>query len=265
MNRIKQAFNKLIFCRKITADLSSCIKLLWFTKKYKWNKNNLENISADAVHKYNIRFDKKKFDLYLRTYSGDIDIFYEIFLNEVYKTASLSSATLIVDLGANIGLASLYFTNKCTGAKIIAVEPDPGNANILRMNLAKQISENKAVVVEAAIADKEQQLFLYSPALKYNAAITEEETNDKQKIVVKGLKINTLIRENNITNIDLLKVDIEGGETDLFSGDTSWLHIVTEIIMEIHSAVAKEKSFSVLLHNGFGLQHQNDKIYYWKK
>jgi hypothetical protein len=51
---------------------------------------------------------------------------------------------------------------------------------------------------------------------------------------VRGITIGTLLREQDLSRIDLLKVDIEGAERELFEGDTGWLAVTRTVLIELH-------------------------------
>src|SRR5690349_22538922 len=64
-------------------------------------------------------------DLYIRNHTSDVQAFEQIFLAEDYNFALTNvSPRLIVDAGANVGYASIYFANKFPNATILAVEPE---------------------------------------------------------------------------------------------------------------------------------------------
>ena len=60
--------------------------------------------------------------------SSDLSVFWQIFVNREYAVLNdVHSTRLIIDLGANVGISSAYLLNQFPSAKVIAVEPDPGN------------------------------------------------------------------------------------------------------------------------------------------
>src|ERR1051326_8504661 len=65
--------------------------------------------------------------LYLRTGTSDLPVFRQIFIDEEYNFQIPFQPSVIFDLGANVGFASIYFANKFPNARIIAVEPEISN------------------------------------------------------------------------------------------------------------------------------------------
>ena len=107
--RIREAGRKLVFCYTVTKNLSSFIKLIWFTKLYRLRKK------SSKYKKFRNKFfsislaNPRGRKIFLRIYAGDIDIFYEIFLTRVYELPATWDKRVIIDAGANVGLTTLYF------------------------------------------------------------------------------------------------------------------------------------------------------------
>ncbi|MBC8034387.1 MAG: FkbM family methyltransferase, partial [Chitinophagaceae bacterium] len=188
--------------------------------------------------------------LYLRTLSGDLDIFYELFWKRAYNYPGLicDTAAVIIDLGAHVGISGLFFLNKCADAVIYAVEPAPANFSLLCKNHAKAIAAGKIRPLQAAINDKDGYLGLKNSLFSYNNKTIAAVDNEPQ---VKAISLNTLVREYGITRVDILKIDIEGAESPLFSGSLDWLPLVRQIIMELHSVEDEVLCLNVLTRNGF--------------
>ena len=152
----------------------------------------------------------------LRTFAGDIEIFYEIFWKKIYEHPVLKEHEIntIADLGANIGMSSLYFSQQFPTAMIYAVEPDPSNFDMLTANLSEEILQSSHVPVRAAIYSADGMVNLKQNAKAYNTGIAEGDTG----IAVRAVTLDTFIREMMITGIDLLKIDVEGSELDVLKG-----------------------------------------------
>jgi len=74
-----------------------------------------------------------KFPLDLRVPSSDIKSYRQVFLKQQYGFSYKGQPQVIVDAGANIGLVSILFANKYPNAKIIAIEPENSNFEMLKM------------------------------------------------------------------------------------------------------------------------------------
>ncbi len=112
VTKITTAFSKLLFCFRVSANIITLIKLLYNTKKLRWYKENkAAPRNIEAVTAYDFKINGEKLIIFLRTYQGDIDIFYEIFWRKIYELPQghILQCKTIADIGANIGMAALYF------------------------------------------------------------------------------------------------------------------------------------------------------------
>ena len=250
IQRLRQAINKVSFCYTISADLNTFFSLLVNTKKSK--KKVVAHKDGDDPVPYNFKITEQSKKISLRTYSGDIAMFYEIFWQKIYGVATEINITpqVIVDAGANIGMTSLFFSKYFPKATIYAIEPDADNFEILTENLSEEIHKGNLIPLKAAIADTDAEVFIEKRNYAYNSKVSEtEETGNK----VKAYSPHTLLREMMITQIDILKIDIEGMEEKIFSSETDWLKIVQLIIMECHSHSIEQLCRAKLVEYGFVL------------
>lgn len=87
-----------------------------------------------------------------RSNRGDIQGIREVFLEEAYRLPPWFRPRAIIDLGANIGLTSLWYADRYPVAHVVAVEPVPENAALLRSNLS--VNSVPSTVVEAAVGPR---------------------------------------------------------------------------------------------------------------
>lgn len=247
---------KILFVRSITAGLPSFARLIWNSKKLRWSKTGFIKASFSSKHTC-IQLNQlhKKRALFLRTYEGDIDIFFEIFWKKIYELPQLDSANIktIVDLGANIGLSALYFLSSYPNAGIICVEPEPSNFKLLSQNLSSEITNAKVQVLEAAVMGEDGMASFKTEAVKYNSKVIPGE-GEKNTAAISML---TLIKRFDINHIDLLKVDVEAAEKYIFSADCDWLNIVDNIIIELHSAEDYDICMHAFAHHHFMVEQLN--------
>lgn len=171
----------------------------------------------------------------LRPGTSDYKVFREIFLFRDYDF-ELQPPGVIVDAGANVGFTSVFFANKYPEAKIIAIEPDEGNFEMLVKNTEKydQVKGLKAALVSS------QQKFSVSRESKeeWSYQVVPDQSGS-----VDGITIESILLSEEIDRINLLKIDIEGWEADLFSKNTeSWLPKVDAIVIELHDWINPECS-----------------------
>jgi FkbM family methyltransferase len=191
-----------------------------------------------------ILFDRKtkKFILFkIRNFYDYITI-REIFLLECYSFKGLkkedeiydyyqnilskSKKPLILDLGANIGASSTYFSFTYLGSKIISLEPDVSNYESLKINVPESI-----VHFNKAIACEEKNLKLNNSTADPRAITIEYESQGEIECVSVNKILNDL--KNDFVPF-IIKIDIEGGEKDLFKKNIDWINKFKIIIIEPH-------------------------------
>ncbi len=161
-----------------------------------------------------------------RLNKGDLQGIREVWLDEVYRLPCPEPAGVVLDLGANIGLTSLWLARRYPVTRIIAVEPDPANAALVRENLSA--NGINAEVVEAAVGPKDGIAgFAFSSASNLGHVSSEGSP-------VTMVSVESLMERFQLTRLDLVKVDIEGGEQELFLGPGDWLERVQSMIVEFH-------------------------------
>lgn len=145
--------------------------------------------------------------------------------------------SFILDLGANIGCSSALFLSAFPDASVIAVEPDPGNAARCADNLRPY--GDRATVIRGAVWHTGGSLVLSRNGSLEWAVQVREAAPDEQADVP-AYTVRELLARSGFPQIDLLKVDIEGSETGLFShAADDWLGAVRNICIETHGTAAE--------------------------
>lgn len=184
-----------------------------------------------------IEQDGIKNPFYLRLGTTDVLTFDQIFIEREYDFETSSPPQVIVDAGANIGLASIYFANRFVEAKIIAIEPEGSNFKALQRNVAPYPN---IVPLQAALWGKNEEIDLVDPGLGEWGFMAEEGRKDgdarrgKLRSQVQGKTVDRIMQEHDLPKIDILKIDIEGAEREVFSNTSSWIGKVDAIIIELH-------------------------------
>ena len=168
--------------------------------------------------------------IFLRRHTSDFVVFEEMFIDQQYRTNIPKSAVkTIIDAGANIGLSALYLLRKFPSATIICLEPEDTNFELLQQNLRNY---QNAVLLKKGLWHSKQYLsFINTQAEKWAFEIKAATAGEHD---IAGVSINDLMIEYHLENIDLLKMDIEGSEKEVFEQNTEWTDKVTYIIVEIH-------------------------------
>lgn len=188
---------------------------------------------TDTVHDKIIAFNVDGYDptLYLRQETSDIPTFQQIFLNIRYEMDLPYTPKTIIDGGANIGFASVFFANKYPNAEVLAIEPDSSNFDLLKKN-TEDFSNVKTL--QSAIWGKTTHLRIKNPDFE-KWAFEVEETDAPVEGAFQAFSIADLINQMGWKSVDFLKLDIEGSEMSVFAaGYESWLPKVKLLIVELH-------------------------------
>ena len=175
-----------------------------------------------------------KHPVYLRNIQSDIQIFTQIFLREELKIDLLVVPKIIIDGGANIGFAALYLKNRYPDAAIFSIEPDDSNFKLLMKNTSQY---KKIVCYNNCIWNKKAKLKIVNKdAGNESFVVAEVNMNNLDVDAINAITINEIVKQNNIVNIDLLKMDIEGSERNVFEDNyIEWLSITDNMLVEIHN------------------------------
>lgn len=169
---------------------------------------------------------KGNVNLNYRLNRGDIEGIREVWVEECYRLPFPMRPSTVIDLGANIGLTSIFLAHRYQCTTTIAVEPVDTNAELARRNLLE--NGVRGQVVEAAVGP-------------YGGSIGFSLHRDSNRGRTGGDEHRVpMISMDNVLamvpggRVDLLKVDIEGGEEDLLLGEISWLDKVGSLVIEFH-------------------------------
>ncbi len=177
-----------------------------------------------------------KYPFRLRLASTDVEACEQIFVNREYDFEVERPPGVIVDAGANIGLASIYFANRYPDARIIALEPQRGNFELLRENVAPY---GNVTPLHAALWSEETEISVVDPGsgdwgFRTRTPETLASGGAAPSQTVAALTIDRLMRDFGLQKIDILKVDIEGAEREVFAHSSTWIDKVDAVIVELH-------------------------------
>lgn len=178
-----------------------------------------------------IKLSTIKHRIELRPFTSDVTTFKHIFVYGDYDFNAVPEPKVIIDAGANVGLASVYFANKYPMAKIIAIELAPSNYQLLTKNVCRypQIKTHNA-----GIWHKKEILKFKEEGISPWGYKVENQIQ-RDGISVLSITLNEIIDTYEIQIIDILKIDIEGAEVELFSENYEhWLPKVRYLVIETH-------------------------------
>jgi FkbM family methyltransferase len=202
--------------------------------------------------------------IFLRENTFDFITLEEVVFEQVYKALPkyVPQCERIIDLGANIGLACLYLAACYPNAKIAAVEPLSQNYGLLTKNVAHLIKTDRCVPMQAAVWSTDKALVLEAPeiAQRYNAyTVHQAASPPNSSLNVEGLTIQSIMDRAGFPEVDVIKIDIEGAEKELFKGDLSWLDRTGAIAIEFHGdARATSKFDDIIREHRFAIRAEDE-------
>ena len=147
---------------------------------------------------------------------------------------------MIVDVGAYTGLSALYFSMRYSGARIIAIEANESNFELLVRNTS---GFTNIEPVHAALWSHGGSLVVSdSEDGAWGSRVSESDLpvaassggSGSSQRQAPAITVADVIREYNLDRIDLLKVDIEGAEKEVFADPVAWIDRVDAICLELH-------------------------------
>lgn len=196
--------------------------------------------------------------MHVRTNTKDLALAISSFHEKEYENIRISDPRVIVDAGANIGTSSIYFATRFPESRIYAIEPEAGNFELLQRNVK---DFPNVIPIQAAIWGEDCTRTIQN-RFTGNWGFTVSETNNKIESTgqeVDCITISTLMKKYELASIDLLKMDIEGGEKDVLEHAQNWIDSVNTITIELHDRICMgcdrafylaTKDFSVFEKNG---------------
>lgn len=174
----------------------------------------------------------------------------EIFKSEIYKFSHDNDSPLIIDCGANIGLATLFFKHHFPNAKILAFEPDPHIFNVLSENVGNFSFKDIELHQKAVWINDDGVNFVQEGGFSGRIPI---ESDRGIKIKVPSVDLSEVLK--NYEEIDFLKIDIEGAEYEVIMRINSQLKKVKHLFLEYHSKKDQPQTLhellSILFLSGF--------------
>jgi len=222
-------FTSPITTRDLDLNFFSGLKVLAFKNKKLFFEIDVP-IDKDFYNKSSCR-------KFLYTEDNSVNILDNFFTQKIdfynydFYSKHIREKDVVVDIGASCG-SFIDFCLSKNVSKIIALEPSPSFSilNNTFENETRVIAENKAISI-----DNKNKKFVVE-SLTTLSRITETDISDKNYIEVKCISLDALIFKYNLNKIDVLKMDIEGYEYEIFKNlQNDTLNNINKIILEFHA------------------------------
>ena len=202
---------------------------------------------------------EKNLHFFLRNNGTDAGIFGQVFIDRQYQYPVNFEPKTIIDAGANIGLSALYFAHRFPQASVVALEPDKNNFDIAVQNTN---ACSRIKILNKGIWDKNTFLEIIDSTVT-NDAFMVKESQVPTANSIEATDINSIVEQEGWNSIDILKIDIEGSEKELFAANyEKWLPMTKMIFVEIHDDMKHGCSTSVFkaiskYNFSFAMKHEN--------
>jgi len=215
------------------------------------------------MKKVDLKFNFASLQVSLPDQAGE-SVLAEIFKEREYKISEAAIAQAkhpILDVGAHVGLFSLYARLLNPNVEILAIEPEEKNFKILKENI-KQNKLNRIKAFNVALGGRTEKKSLFISLDSHNHRLeSAPESNQKEEALssqpVQVFSFRDFLDQEKINFISLLKMDIEGGEYDVFSAFMpADFARVGAVVMEYHNygGMHYKEIETQLRENGFGVQ-----------
>jgi FkbM family methyltransferase len=196
--------------------------------------------------------------VFIGDYSDFVFLFEEIFVLKSYRLPINVSSPFIVDCGANIGLATLYFKWRFPSSTIVAIEPEPAAFTRLERTIRENAIEGVTIRNEAVGRGEGTMSFAYSPLRPASPIAGQRRQRDPvEEIDVQLVGLSSLLDGP----VDVVKLDVEGAEIDVVEDlvESGAIEKVRFIALEYHHHLRPDddrmsRIMALLERAGFGYQ-----------
>jgi len=210
-------------------------KYLLKSKSFKFMRDRKDKSHSMQSFKYQGR------DIYYRSSTSDMTLIYEILLKSEYKSEyyipKQVNPKIILDIGGNIGITSIYLANRFPQAKIYTFEPLPDNYEILAKNI-QSYGNIEAFNFGLGSEDGDFDVYFSEDSENFGGVSFYPEAGGVGKdssFKCKIKNINNALKDLSIKSVDLIKIDTEGAEFDILTNlDAKILTNVSWITGELH-------------------------------
>ncbi|MGH3764587.1 MAG: FkbM family methyltransferase [Pseudonocardiaceae bacterium] len=198
----------------------------------------------------------------VRSRLSDMFVLRELFVHQTYRfpyAQYLDPVERVVDIGSNVGLSALYFSLWFPNAEVVCVEPDEDSVGMIYRNRAANSFD--WYVECSAIGSAEGRVTLYASEWAASSSTNKSVADARRsapnrpecrlgarQVTVPVITVDGLLDSLRWDRVDILKMDVEGAEEDVFlHGDPAWLDRVRILVLDIHHKYVRRDAIVALL------------------
>jgi len=207
--------------------------VFWYKFFKIMKKGNTSKLLRFHVPKYGYEF-------YCRLNKDDFKLM-ALHEDEILDQFDPKPGDTVVDVGAHIGLYSLIAAKRVgPSGKVIAIEPDPENCNLLHRNIELNKLTNVTILERAAFSSN-SKLKLYLPGKERGftklGTIMANRAMTENFLEIDATTLDHLMLMQGMTQVNWIKIDVEGAELEVLKGATVTLSVSKDIalLIEVHN------------------------------
>jgi len=199
-----------------------------------------------------VRFQDTQYDFYcIKHYDSNI------YLNPYFHEADITSfvydnlkkGDIFIDVGAHCGLYTILASKKVgSKGRVISIEPNPENLNLLNMNIQKNNLRN-VTIISKAVGEYETRINLFYRSEATALTSHQEGTKSNKCIEVETVTLDDVVEQLKINSIKMIKIDTEGYDEHVLRSGKRVLRKTKYLIVESNSSTIKR----ILIDNGFNI------------
>jgi len=176
---------------------------------------------------------------------ADAIVLYEHFGLDVYGVPlARRPVRTVLDLGANVGYATLALTRRYPDARFVCVEPDAETRRLLSTNL--ELNGINAAILGVAVVGTPGRYAIRPSHFPASHQVTARQDGD-----IEGITLTALLDRAGLEYVDLMKIDIEGAERAVFEHACDWCMRVGALVGELHDGLGPSQAEELLLPHGY--------------
>lgn len=262
--------SQLRFAHQRGGSLWQCLRLFYYTTiKRSLAFRGWARFSPEKILSFNLKVSGQgTFQVYAR--DNGLEVFtIEEFFSPHSKIVPPNLPPLlpgvVYDLGANVGISSLFFATLYPGAMVYGFEPLPMNYEVCSMNyrnLPKGRLFPWAIGSRTGMAVFECQNDPRGGRLESSSHDLRHLPTTK-RIEVEVVSIDDLVRIKGLEPPDFLKIDVEGAELDVLNGLGEQYRSIRRIFVETHGADLKRECLKWMKEHGYKIRHSEYETAIW--
>ncbi len=214
---------------RIPKRISQDVQIIKFVKN--WREVLSSKLSGKPLHLLEFRSGAR-----LESPS-EIDLqflFQEVWIDQIYTPTGyeIKDGDTVIDIGANIGVFAIFAATRAKNTTILAFEPFPENVRILIENVTNSGLQNVKVFPKAVAGTSKERILEVSDSWIKHSLSRLDST--KEGISIRSISFDQVMKK--IEKCDLLKIDCEGSEYEIFYGASrESMAKVKKIVGEFHN------------------------------